>query len=49
MVIVPQQRWPVGQLLMRLLALHTALPAEEMKNRLEYLGSWRPPIIFPEI
>src|SRR4051812_28124784 len=28
-VIVPQQRWAVGQLLARLLALHAALPTEE--------------------
>jgi hypothetical protein len=41
-VLVPQQRWPVGQVLVRLLALRSVLSAEEMKNRSEYLGSWRP-------
>src|SRR4051812_47554281 len=33
-IMVPQQRWPVGQLLARLLALHSALSAEEMRSRI---------------
>ena len=41
-VMVPQQRWSVGRVLVRLLALHVALSAGEMRSRLEYLGNWQP-------
>ena len=47
-VMVPQQRWPVGQVLARLLALHSALNAGEMRNRIEYLGNWQPRIVVAE-
>ena len=43
-VIVPQQRWPVGEVVRRLLALRDGLSAEAMHNRLEYLSHWQPPI-----
>ena len=43
-VMVPQQRWTVGQMLVRLLALQSALTADEMRSRLEYLGNWQPRI-----
>ena len=43
-VIVPQQRWPVGEVVRRLLALRDGLSAETMRNRLEYLSHWQPRI-----
>jgi Domain of unknown function (DUF5615) len=40
-VIVGQQRrHSVGEQLRRLLRLRATLPAEEMRDRLEFLGSW---------
>jgi hypothetical protein len=47
-VIVPQQRWPVGQVLARLLALQSALSREQMRSRIEYLGNWRPHFVATE-
>lgn len=40
-VIVSQQR-PLGDLIRRLLALGHSLNANEMSDRLEYLGNWTP-------
>ena len=40
-LIVPQQRWQVGEVIRRLLALHDSLSAESMRNRLEYLSHWQ--------
>lgn len=39
-VLARQQRYPVGEQMRRLLKLMGALSAEEMRNRLEFLGSW---------
>ena len=41
-VIVPQQRWQVGEIVRRLLALREELGAGKMRNRLEYLSQWPP-------
>jgi len=38
-IIVSSQR-PVGDLLRRVLALATSLSAEEMQDRIEFLGNW---------
>ena len=40
-VMVPQQRWQVGEVVRRLLALRDGLSAETMRNRLEYLSHWQ--------
>jgi hypothetical protein len=39
-ILVPQQRYSVGEQLRRILNLALSLPAEEMKDRLEFLSSW---------
>ncbi|MBM4094294.1 MAG: hypothetical protein FJ276_33530 [Planctomycetes bacterium] len=39
-VVVPQQRYSVGERLRRLRQLVTSRTAEEMANRLEFLSNW---------
>src|SRR5687767_166821 len=38
-IVVSSQR-PIGDLLRRVIALASSLSAEDMRNRLEYLGNW---------
>ncbi len=38
-IIVSSQR-PIGDLLRRILALASALSADELRDRLEYIGNW---------
>ena len=40
-VVAKQQRYSIGEELRRLTRLMGALTAEEMRNRMEYLGNWR--------
>jgi hypothetical protein len=39
-VLAQQQQYSIGEQMMRLVRLVGALSAEEMQNRLEFLGSW---------
>ena len=39
-VLFPQQRYAVGEIVRRLLHLRNALTAEDMRNRLEWLNDW---------
>jgi len=39
-IVAPQQRYPVGEELRRLMRLVSNSTAEEMRNRLEFLASW---------
>jgi hypothetical protein len=39
-ILVPQQRYSVGEQLRRILVLASSLSAEQMKDRLEFLSSW---------
>jgi hypothetical protein len=39
-VLAPQQRYSIGERIRRLLKLIAAKSAEEMLNRLEFLGDW---------
>jgi len=39
-ILAPQQRYSVGDLLRRLLRLIAARSAEEMKNQMEFLSGW---------
>ena len=39
-ILAPQQRYAVGERIRRLLSLINARTAEEMRNRLEFLGDW---------
>jgi hypothetical protein len=39
-VLAEQQQYSIGEQMRRLLRLINALSAEEMRNRLEFLGSW---------
>jgi hypothetical protein len=39
-ILVPQQRYSVGEQMRRILGLVSTLSAEQMKDRLEFLGSW---------
>ena len=39
-ILVPQQRYSVGEQLRRILNLASSLSAEEMKDRLEFLSAW---------
>lgn len=39
-VLFPQQRFATGEIVRRLLHLRTALSAEDMRNRLEWLNNW---------
>ena len=40
MVLAPQQRYPLRERLRRLLSLIAARTAEEMHDRVEFLGDW---------
>lgn len=40
-VVAAQQRLPIGEQARRLLRLISTTSAEEMTNRLEYLGNWK--------
>jgi hypothetical protein len=40
LILTQQHRFAIGEHLRRLLRLAAALPAEEMRNRLEFLSSW---------
>lgn len=39
-ILARQQVYPVGELMRRLLRLIAAVPAEEMKDRVEFLNAW---------
>jgi len=39
-VVAQQQRYSTGEELRRLMRLVSAVPAEEMRNRIEFLSSW---------
>ncbi len=39
-VLGPQQQWSVGEQMRRLLRLMATLDAEEMHDRVEFLGAW---------
>lgn len=39
-ILIHQQRYSIGEQIRRLIALMTALSAEDMKNRLEFLSNW---------
>ena len=39
-IVAPQQRYPVGEELRRLMRLVSTVTAEQMRNRLEFLSSW---------
>jgi hypothetical protein len=41
-ILMPQQRYGVGELLRRLLRLMAAVSAEAMANRAEFLSAWEP-------
>lgn len=40
LILSRQQQFTVGEQLRRLLRLIAKMPAEEMKNRVEFLGAW---------
>ena len=40
MILVPQQRFSVGEQLRRILRIRAATSAEDMKNRIEFLANW---------
>lgn len=39
-VVARQRRFPIGEQMQRLLRISAALSPDDMRNRLEYLGSW---------
>jgi Tfp pilus assembly protein PilZ len=39
-IVSPQQRYPIGEELRRLMRLIAGIPAEEMCNRIEFLSGW---------
>ena len=39
-VLAPQQRYPLGELIRRLAALAAARSAEDLQNRVEFLSAW---------
>ena len=39
-IVTPQQRFSVGEQLRRIVRLSAARSAEQMSNRLEWLGNW---------
>jgi len=39
-IVAPQQQYSVGEELRRVVRLISRRPAEQMKNRLEFLSSW---------
>ena len=40
MILASQQRYSVGEKLRRILRLRATISAEEMRNRVEFLGNW---------
>jgi len=40
LILGQQQRYSVGEQMRRLLAISASLSAEEMRDRLEFMGSW---------
>jgi predicted nuclease of predicted toxin-antitoxin system len=40
LILANQRRWPVGELVRRILHLHAVRSAAEMRSRLEYLSNW---------
>ena len=40
LVLVPQQVYSIGEQMRRLLRLSSEVSAQEMRNRVEFLGSW---------
>jgi hypothetical protein len=40
LILTRQQQFTIGEQLRRLLRLIAKIPAEEMKNRVEFLGAW---------
>jgi uncharacterized protein with PIN domain len=41
MILMPQQRYAVGEQMRRILKLIASTSAEAMKNRVEFLSAWR--------
>jgi hypothetical protein len=41
-ILVPQQRYGIGEQTRRLLRLIATVPADAMKNRVEFLSAWEP-------
>jgi hypothetical protein len=39
-IVAPQQQYSVGEELRRIMRLISRCPAEQMKNRLEFLSAW---------
>lgn len=39
-ILARQQVYPIGELMRRLLRLIAAIPAEQMKDRVEFLSAW---------
>jgi hypothetical protein len=42
MILAPQQRFSIGELLRLILRLRGTLSAEDMRNRVEFLANWAP-------
>lgn len=40
LVLVPQQRYSIGEQLRRILRLNKARTTSQMRNRMEFLGNW---------
>jgi len=40
MILAPQQRYPVGEQLRRILRLRATATIESMKNQAEFLSNW---------
>jgi hypothetical protein len=40
-ILAPQQRYPIGEQLRRLLKLIAAKSSEDMQNQVEFLSKWR--------
>jgi hypothetical protein len=40
-VVAPQQQFSIGEQMRRLLRIHATLDAAQMRNRLDFLTSWR--------
>jgi hypothetical protein len=39
-IVAAQQRYPLGEELRRLMRMVGSIPAEQMRNRIEFLSSW---------
>jgi Domain of unknown function (DUF5615) len=42
-VLAPQQRYPIGELIRRLVALAVARSSEDLRGRVEFLSAWGEP------